>query len=656
MKKLSRKGVVQMISIPSFVQKSQQTLRQWVLQRHLQRLLGPGVHSLAGFFLSAASAAARPLPLAMGFICGSSGWRALASALGSMIGYLLFWPRSGEIFLWLTAALAVSLLERWQVWQRAPLLIPALAALIVASSGVFFRSAGADLLTFGIYLLRVVLAAGSTWLFRQVIQRRGALTDWLGCGFFVFSLAQILPVPWLGLGYIAAAALSSGAPFPAAALGGMALDLAQVTPVPMTAVTALAQLTRFLPCKNRWLSRAAPAAVYISVMALTGKVDLLPLPGLVLGGVLSDWLPPPGNRLQRRGETGTIQVRLEMAAGVLNQARQILLEAPIISVDEEALINKAVQRACSSCPYRKSCSDTRRMGQLSGPLLRKPLLYAQELPITCRKSSRFLNELRRSQEQLYAIEADRRHQQEYRSATMQQYQFLSSFLQDLSDQLLQRSRPIRQFYTPHISVWGNRPEDENGDRCTHFSGTQGRYYVLLCDGMGTGPGAIQESRQASGMLKGLLQAGFPAEYALQSLNSLCALRDRAGAVTVDLAEIRLDSGKTVLHKWGSAPSCLVSQGGAERIGVTGPPPGIWLEERRETVHAITLRRDQILVLVSDGFSPDEVLRCCTEGVGQTADRLGMHLMDCLRSGRVDDATAVLVTLESIPATEKATFL
>lgn len=644
-----------MISIQSYVQRGQHTLRQWVQQRQLQRLLGPGIHILAGFLLTAASAAARPLPLAMGLVCGSGGWQALTAALGSMAGYLLFWPPGGELFLWITAALAISLLERWQVWEKAPLLIPSLSAMVVAVSGVLFRSAGANLLSFGIYLLRILLAFGSTWLFRQIIRRRGALTDWLGCGVFVFSLAQILPFPWLGLGYIAGAALAASAPFPAAALGGMALDLAQITPVPMTFVLALAQLTRSLPQKTPWLSRAAPAAVYIAVMTLTGKPDLLPLPGLVLGGVLSGWLPPPGKRLQRRGETGVIQVRLEMAAEVLNQTRQILLEAPATPIDEDALVHKAAQRACGSCPYRKSCSDTRRMEQMAGSLLRKPLLYAQELPITCRKSGRFLTELRRSQEQLYAMEADRRRQQEYRSATSQQYQFLASFLQDLSDQLPRRSQPVRQFYTPQISVWGNRPEAQNGDRCVHFMGTQGHYYVILCDGMGTGPGAIQESRQASGMLRGLLQAGFPAEYALQSLNSLCALRDRAGAVTVDLAQIHLDSGKTVVYKWGSPPSCLVSIGGAERIGVTGAPPGIWLEQQKETVHAVTLRREQILVLVSDGFSPDAVLRCCTEAVGQGPDRLGVKLMGCLKGGREDDATAVLVSLEAIPATQRGVF-
>ena len=636
-----------MISIPSFVQRSRHSLRHWITRLQLQRFIRPGLHTLAGFFLSAASAAARPLPLAMGLICGSGGWPAVAGAVGAAAGYLLFWPRSGEICLWILSALAISTLQRWSVWERAPYLVPALSAMSVAVAGVVFRSAGADLLAFGIYLLRIGLAAGCACLFRQILQRRGALTYWLGCGVFVFALAQVLPVPWLGLGYVAAAALSASAPFPAAALGGMALDLAQITAVPMTVVIALAQLTRFLPQKNAWLRGSTPAVIYTAVMALSGKADLLPLPALVAGGMLGAWLPPPGKRLQRRGETGVIQVRLEMAAGVLNQARQILLEAPIPPLDEEALVQKAVQRACSSFPYRKNCSDSHRMEGLSGKILRSPLLYAQELPIICRKSSRFLTELRRSQEQLYAIESDRRRQKEYRSATMQQYRFLAAFLQDLSDELLHRTSPVRPFYTPRVAVWSNRPEGENGDRCVYFSGVQSRYYVILCDGMGTGIGATQESRQATGMLRRLLQAGFPAEYALQSLNSLCALRDRAGAVTVDLAEIRLDSGKTTLYKWGSAPSYLVSHGGAERIGAPGPPPGIWMESQPETVHSITLRREQILVMVSDGFTPDEVLRCCTEGVGMTPEWLGPRLMEKLHSGRGDDATAVLVTLDSL---------
>ena len=62
-------------------------------------------------------------------------------------------------------------------------------------------------------------------------------------------------------------------------------------------------------------------------------------------------------------------------------------------------------------------------------------LHREELPIRCRKIGRLLAELHRSQEQLRSIRADRERQQEYRSALVQQYGFLSRYLQDLSDGL-----------------------------------------------------------------------------------------------------------------------------------------------------------------------------------------------------------------------------
>lgn len=634
-----------MISIQSYVEQSRHSLRRFLKQRPVLRALEGVGYTLAGFCLSAAGFAGRALPIAMGLVSSCGGWQTLPAALGAMGGYLTFWGKNPQWLLWILCAMTVSLvLQRREICTQAPLLIPSLSALTVAVGGVVFRSAGADAAAFGIYLLRIVMALGCSWLWRQVIVRRGALTDWIGWGVGVFALSQILVLPWLGLGYIAAAALCVALPFPAVAMGGLALDLAQITPVPMTAVLVLAWLSRMISRAPGWLSRAAPAAVYALVMGITGTVDLLPLPGLLLGGLLGHWLPPAAEHRRRSGETGVAQVRLELAAGVLSQARQLLLEAPMPQIDQEALLQKAVQRACGTCPNRSACKDSRRMSTLPAQLLQKPLLYAQELPITCRKSGRFLMELRRSQEQLYAIEADRRRQGEYRSAVMQQYAFLSSFLHDLSDQLPTRATAARQFYQPKVAVYGNRPEADNADRCVRFPGIQGLYYVILCDGMGTGPGAIEESRQAVTLLRRLLQAGFPAEHALASLNSLCALRDRAGAVTVDLAQIRLDTGKTALYKWGAAPSYLISQGGAERIGSVNAPPGIFLEDPCPSSHALTLRREQILLLISDGFPQEEVLRLCTQGVGESAPLLAARLMGCARGGHGDDATVVTVEL------------
>jgi stage II sporulation protein E len=161
--------------------------------------------------------------------------------------------------------------------------------------------------------------------------------------------------------------------------------------------------------------------------------------------------------------------------------------------------------------------------------------------------------------------------------------------------------------------------------------------------MGTGLGAAQEGCTAADLLRQLLTGGFPPEYALRSLNSLLALRGRAGAVTVDLAQISLATGTVDLYKWGAAPSWVLRREGAEKIGTVGPPPGISVGDYRETVDRLSLRRGETLILSSDGLDAEGVLR--TEEVGPAAPpgELAAYILE--RGGRSgDDATCAVVRL------------
>jgi len=638
-----------MITIEAYVRRGRHTLKRWALNPRVHTFARGGGYFVAGFLLSAASLGQGLLPLALALICACGGWSAVLAGLGGALGYRLFWNAGVQPVLWLAAGGCVALLlgDR-RISRDNPLLLPAIAGLIVASGGVLFQTLGMEDTPIALYLIRVGLAAGATWVFGQVRRGRNPILEWLTCGLAVLALVQVAPIKWFSLGFFASGALAVAGAFPAAAIAGLALDLAQVTPVPMTAVLVLAYLVRLLPRPLGWGGRFVPAAVYLLVMWLCDGWDILPLPALLAGGFAGGYLPAPGKIAHRRGETGVAQVRLELAAGVLAQSQQLLLETPEIPVDEDALVARAAERSCGSCPNRKGCKDSPRLSLLPGLLLHKPLLQTEELPIVCRKSGRFLAELHRSQEQLRSIRADRERQREYRAAVIQQYQFLSEFLQDLSDRLARR-RETAAVYSAQVAVYGNRPEEENGDRCLRFAGTEGRYYVLLCDGMGTGLGAVQEGRTAGAMLKRLLCAGYPAEYALRSINSICALRDRAGAVTMDLAEIQLDTGKVALYKWGAVPSYLISSVGAEKIGVAGPPPGLSVTDYRESVERISLRRSQLLVMVSDGVGETEALRCCTEGVGKTPGEIAVSLISAGEAGGQDDATVVVISLE--PATD-----
>ena len=620
------------------------TLRRLLLDPRFHKGAKLALSALCGFLLSAASLSHCAQPLALGLLLWASGWQALMVCLGAIGGYLLFWSAQGlQGVIWMILGLAVSLGPgNWQSVREWKPMLPAIGALIIAVTGLAFQFWGLDDIRLSLYLLRIALAAGSAWLF-PAAERKEPFALWLTGAAAVLALAQIAPVSWLNLGCVAAGAIAAAGAFPAAVLAGLALDLAQVTRVPMTAVLCLVYLLRLVPWSPTPLVRLGPGLMHLLVCALTGTWDLTPVGALALGGILSRFLPEQPKLSHRRGETGVAQVRLEMAAAVLSQSERLLLEVPEVPIDEEALVLRAVERACSSCPARKGCRDRDAMAAMDPRLLHRSLLSPHDLTASCRKSGRVLAELHRSQEQLRSIKAGRDRQAEYRAALVQQYQFLSTYLQDLSDALSQRDREPRCAYSVRVSVYANREAGDNGDRCLWFPGTGEDYFVLLCDGMGTGLGAIDEGRTAARMLRDLLSAGFPAEHALASLNSLCALRDRAGAVTADLLQIRLDTGRCMLYKWGAAPSYLLTNAGAEKIGTAGPPPGLSVTDARETVSRLSLRRGETLLLLSDGVEGEEIPRCWNRATDAGAGELATRLLE--QGNGTDDATAVLVRLE-----------
>lgn len=633
-----------MTTLSSYMRRGRHTLHRLSLDPRIHGILRGTGWFLAGFAFSAASLRHSPLPLAMGLVLAVPGWPGVLAALGGCGGYLLLWQAHGlQGAVWMLLGLAGSLgLGRGKLVRQQPLILPAAAALIVAVVGLGFQFWALDNTRLGLYLLRIAMGAGSAWVFAAARDHRDPVTDWVISALGVLALAQIAPLG-LSLGFVAAGALGTVGAFPAAALAGLALDVALVTPVPMTAVLCLLYVLRLVPWASPWVVRLAPGAVFVLVCALTGIWDLSPLPALILGGLLGQFLPEQQKMVHRRGQTGVAQVRLEMAAGVLAETERQLLEVPEVPIDEQAIILRCAERACGGCPCRKNCRDRDAVASMDPQMLHRTVLTPKDLGVSCRKNGRVLYELHRSQEQLRAIRGSRERQAEYRAAVVQQYQFLACYLQDLSDTLGRREKEIAPTYDVRVSVYANRPAADNGDRCLWFAGPGGQYFVVLCDGMGTGLGAVDEGRTAGKMLKDLLCAGFPPEHALQSLNSLCALRGKAGAVTVDLARVRLDTGRVTLYKWGAAPSYLLTETGAERLGSGGPPPGLSVQDTCRPARLL-LRPGQTLMLLSDGAGGADALRRWDPATCTAPEELAARLLE--RKAGSDDATVALVTLHT----------
>lgn len=638
------KAVVHMtLEVELWLHRGRKRLACWWEDKRLRisaQVLG---HALAGFLLSAGALGNQYQPLAMGLILCCTGWRAPVMTLGSLLGYRVFWGESGiQGMVWVILGCVAALgLGKRKFSREAPLLMPMLAAFLVSATGLVFQLLWHNGLPFGQYLLRVVLAGVSTGLFAQVVCRRDTVFDWAGEALAVLALAQVAPIPWLGLGYLAAGIISTGEVIPAGILAGLALDLAQVTPVPMTAVLALACLSRMLPGQGKWTRCSGLLLGYTVTMVFCGSLDLYPLPGLLLGGLVGTVLPHRRENDRPRGETGRAQVRLELMAGVLSQIQQLLLEAQEPPIDEEAILLRTRERACGGCPNRRQC----RQMDIPPELLQEPLTDISSLPIACRKPGRMVLELRRGQEQLRFLQGEHRRRREYREAVVQQYRFLGEYLRQTADTLPRRTSPAAARFSPDIALKTRGKENANGDRCIRFAGMEPTYYVLLCDGMGTGLGAAEEARLAGEMLQQMLISGFPAEYALESLNSLTALRGLAGAVTVDLAELRLDMGTATLYKWGAPPSWLLGREGVEKIGTAAPPPGIWVGQIQQRVERLSLRRGEVLILSSDGVAAQETLLSGKQLQKLPPGEIAAYLLDRGTGEDGDDATCVVIHLK-----------
>lgn len=624
--------------VRSWMQAQKSLLRRWTVELGLHNRLREGLCLLSAFFFSAAAVSHSPLPLALALCCSLGGLRAVLAALGGCAGAWVFWGQAGKpeilgclLALGFALTLGFTRMARENGW-----LLPMAAGLCAALSGFAAQARPLQM-----YLLSIGVAIGSARLFGILQERRDSVAVWLGWAVAVLALSQV-SLFGMSLGVPVAAALTVSGAFPLAALTGVALDLSGVTAMPMTAVLCLGWLAHLLPSKKPLALALAPALAGCLLLGLADRPELMPLPGLLVGGLAGLALPGSGVYVRRRGEVGVAQVRLELASGVFTRMRQLLREQAPVPVDEQALLLLSCERACGSCSSRKGCAGAEKAAGMPTSVLHQPV--PGSFPFSCRKPGRLQAELRRGQEQLRQLMASHRRQEEGRAALLQQYGFVSQYLQELSDRLADRTSP-RQRYRAEVAFCGNRPAPDNGDRCLSFAGTGARHYVILCDGMGTGIGAVDEGNNAGFLLKELLMAGFPAEHALETLNSLCALRQRAGAVTVDLAELQLDTGRVSLYKWGAAPSYLLDSHGKEKIGTVGTVPGLSVAEAGETVHRLSLKKGEILVMLSDGVSGEEALPgMASAGSAPLADTAARILDGGALGG--DDATVAVVRLSS----------
>lgn len=190
-------------------------------------------------------------------------------------------------------------------------------------------------------------------------------------------------------------------------------------------------------------------------------------------------------------------------------------------------------------------------------------------------------------------------------------------------------------------------QSASGDAFSWFKDQRGTLYVLLCDGMGSGPQARQESELCLQLLEKFLRAGMTAPNALKTLDQALVLRgeETGGFSTVDLLELDLYTGRGALYKLGACPSYL-KQGGTVKClsgqslpaGLTGPTP------RQCDRLEFQMGPGDCLVLLTDGVAEDEdgwLRSALLEFDGASPAALAQALVDHDQED-LDDKTALVL--------------
>ena len=610
-----------------------------------------------GFLLAGASAAGAWLPLSLSLAAALGlGLSSFAAYAGGCLGYALFWG-AGKALEPMAAGLLIEAclcIFGEQPDRKNRWIGPGCAAAFTALVGFLFllEQRFAPTLLWR-YVFRVLVAGGGTLCFQQALEGKNRMCR---LGMLVCLCAGLCAVSPVGLPLGAVAACSLGAAaldtpmaLITAALGGLALDLSWGEGC-ATAVLALGALAG--RSRNRILRLGLWLGAILLGVLLTGTSSLL-LAAAVLGAGLSFLLPP--DRLF--GEPPALRRqedrRLSAASGLLDQMRQCLEPGRSARADPEtaAVFDQAAERVCRMCSLWDDCwnqnaqETVEALDRAAPAMMTRGKALREDLPPLfanrCRHLEGFLNAVNRELDDLSCRRQCRSRIRESRLILSRQYGALSRAL----SRELPTEVPACRF-RPEV---GFRSQGRQGDTLSGDRGATFRlgnlFYLLLCDGMGTGQGAAAEAGAAIAILRTLLQAGVTPAEAMELLNGIYILRDDGGFATVDLLQADLATGEVLLLKWGSAASYVKRRSGVEKIGTVSPPPGIGIgEEYRPEETRLSLGRGDSLVLVSDGAGGETAERYLRQCGGLSPKELAAGLIGCGQT-QEDDRTAAVLALQ-----------
>ncbi len=176
----------------------------------------------------------------------------------------------------------------------------------------------------------------------------------------------------------------------------------------------------------------------------------------------------------------------------------------------------------------------------------------------------------------------------------------------------------RYIQKPRLTAdWGisgvcRRNSSISGDCAFCFTSEDSHFYALICDGMGSGPSALKESRMSATLIRRFIEAGVSAKIAVKLANSALALKfDRESFSTIDLFSIDLTTGQADIYKAGAAETIIRRGGDVQTVYSQSMPAGVMSDAAAKPTRTLFSDGDVILMMsdgLSDGGVPKDWLK------------------------------------------------
>lgn len=652
------------------------------------RLLRRGLCALLPAVLTAALTPGGHAPFALGFLsaCGAGG-EGLAALGGAVAGALLFLnfsqalPHLAAAILIYTAAVAF----------RGTALLTG-RRMRAALSGVLFAAVG------GIYVVQsltpwedlplclggTLLTAASAYFFYPLARgeesREGRVflltalllalegVEVLGCSMGRSLLALLLLYTAADLGFASGMAAGLGL--------GLTVDLCCGAEV-FTAAFGLggaaagsqkgerrirASLAFFAAVSAALLSSTDGLAPALFGECAAASLGYLLLPGRLFGG----------KRVQKKGEqplreepavSAAWKRRVEGAAQALRDLYDSLGRpaSPLNDENPAIIFDRAAERTCRDCALSQLCWQTEytatfnALNDATPYLLERGRAMAKDFPRhfadRCIHLPDFLTAVNGELSAFLLRRQYRRQLEETRRSARGQYAQLSELLAATAAGLGETAPASAPSAPCRVGAALRPKEGENvcGDTVLSFPTEDGKWCLLLSDGMGSGEAARKESALVCRLLRQFLESGIAAEAALKTLNAAMALRgaESGSFTTVDLCVYDPAAGEATLYKYGAAPSYLKKGGSVRRIAGTSLPVGLRGTPAPPDQTRLPLTPGSFLVLISDGVADptrDEWLQNLLAGwEGEDPQHLaGLILSESIRQMRCQDDCGIQV--------------